>query len=78
MSARFLVTVSQYQGVFASAIAHLPGPNLKSGSQTSASSLSRLSPKNSAGAMPTTVTNTPFMFRDCPITEGERWNRRFQ
>src|SRR5262249_48680118 len=35
MSARFLVTVSQYQGVFASAIAHRPGPNLKSGSQTS-------------------------------------------
>src|SRR6516165_6007013 len=34
MSARFLVTVSQYQGVFVSAIAHRPGPNLKSGSQT--------------------------------------------
>src|SRR5262249_42791279 len=36
MRARFLVTVSQYQGVFANAIAHRPGPNLKSGSQTSA------------------------------------------
>src|SRR6516164_7114222 len=35
MRSRFLVTVSQYQGVFASAIAHRPGPNLKSGSQTS-------------------------------------------
>src|SRR5262249_38498860 len=35
MSARFLVTVYQYQGVFANSIAHRPGPNLKSGSQTS-------------------------------------------
>jgi hypothetical protein len=33
----FRVTVSQYQGAFASAIAHRPGPNLKSGSQTAAS-----------------------------------------
>ncbi len=29
------VTVSQYQGVFASVMAQRPGPNLKSGSQTS-------------------------------------------
>ena len=31
------VTVSQYHGVFASVIAQRPGPNLKSGSQTSVS-----------------------------------------
>ena len=37
IAARFWVTVSQYQGVLASAIAQRPGPNLKSGSQTSVS-----------------------------------------
>jgi hypothetical protein len=36
-SARLRVTVFHYQGVFASVIAQRPGPNLKSGSQTSVS-----------------------------------------
>ena len=35
MSAMLRVTVSQYHGVFARVIAQRPGPNLKSGSQTS-------------------------------------------
>src|ERR1700751_4614138 len=37
MRARFLVTVSQYQGVFANVMAQRPGPNLKAGNQTSVS-----------------------------------------